>query len=46
MQSLLYTGTIWCGIQQSLWIAQTIAAPVQSLTSMRYFVHMILSLLV
>jgi hypothetical protein len=34
------------GIQQPLWIAQPIAAPVQPPTSLRYFVHMILSLLV
>jgi hypothetical protein len=46
MQSLLYAWIIWGGIQQPSWIAQPIAAPVQPPTSLRYFVHMILSLLV
>jgi hypothetical protein len=45
MQSFLCVGTIWGDIQQPLWITQPIAAPVQPPTSMRYFVHMILSLL-
>jgi hypothetical protein len=31
----LCAGTIWGGIQQPSWIAQSIAAPVQSPTSMR-----------
>jgi hypothetical protein len=35
MQSLLYAGTIWGGIQQPSWIAQPIATPVQPPTSMR-----------
>jgi hypothetical protein len=35
MQSLLYAGTIWGGIQQPSWIAQPIAALVQPPTSMR-----------
>jgi hypothetical protein len=34
MQSLLCAGTIWGGIQQPSWIAQSIAAPVQPPTSM------------
>jgi hypothetical protein len=46
MQFLLCAGTIWGSIQQPSWIAQHIAAPVQPPTSLRYFVHMILSLLV
>jgi hypothetical protein len=37
---------IWGSIQQPSWIAQHIAALVQPPTSLRYFVHMILSLLV
>jgi hypothetical protein len=46
MQSLLCAGTIWGGIQQPSWIAQPITALVQPPISLRYFVHMILSLLV
>jgi hypothetical protein len=46
MQSLLCAGTIWGGIQQPSWIARPIAALVQPPISLRYFVHMILSLLV
>jgi hypothetical protein len=45
MQSLLYAGTIG-GIKQPSWIAQPIVEPVQLPTSLRYFVHMILYLLV
>ena len=33
MQSLLYPGTIWGGIQQPSWVAQPIAALVQLSTS-------------
>jgi hypothetical protein len=45
MQSLLCAGTIG-GIKQLSWIAQPIAERVQPPTSLRYFVHMILCLLV
>jgi hypothetical protein len=45
MQSLLYAAIIG-GIKQPSWIAQPIAKPVQPSTSLRYFVHMILCLLV
>jgi hypothetical protein len=35
MQTILFAGIIWGGIQQPSWIAQLIAAPVQPPTSMR-----------
>jgi hypothetical protein len=35
MESLLYAGTIWGGIQQPSWITGPIATPVQPPTSMR-----------
>jgi hypothetical protein len=45
MQSLLYAGTI-NDIKQPSWISQPNAKLVRSSTSLRYFVHMILCLLV
>jgi hypothetical protein len=45
MQSLLRAGIIG-GIEQPSWITQPITEPVQLPTSPRYFVHMILCLLV
>jgi hypothetical protein len=45
MQSILYAGTT-DGIKQPSWITQPIVEPVESPTSLRYFVHMVLCLLV